>query len=57
MTTVSIHIRLPMPHVRLLDKITRKMGLDRTSVLKLALYKLGVEEGLMLEYRKEDSSD
>lgn len=43
-----------MPHLRLLDKLASKMGLDRTSVIKLALYRLGVEEGFALEYRRED---
>jgi len=30
------------------------MGLDRTSVIKLVIYRLGVEEGFALEYRRED---
>jgi hypothetical protein len=54
MPTQSVHIRLPAPHIRLLDKLARKLGLDRTSVLKLALYRLGVDEGFALEYRRDD---
>lgn len=54
MSTTNIHIRLPAAHIRLLDQLTAKMGLDRTSVLKLALYRLGLEEGFVLEYRRED---
>lgn len=51
--TRSIHIRLPLAHLRLLDMLVAKMGLDRTSILKLALYRLGLEEGFVLDYREE----
>lgn len=54
MPTKSIHLRLPLAHVRLLDKLALRMGFDRTEIIKMALYRLGLEEGLALEYRRDD---
>lgn len=43
-------MRLPGAHVLLVDKLGRKLGLDRTTIIKIALYRMGIEEGFMLEY-------
>jgi len=51
--SANIHIRLGPAHTRLIEKLSKKMGLDRTSLIKLALYRLGVEEGVVLDAAKE----
>jgi len=48
----SVHLRLPTAHLRLLDKLAHKLGLNRTSLIKFAIYRLGVEEGIKLEFRR-----
>jgi antitoxin component of RelBE/YafQ-DinJ toxin-antitoxin module len=46
----DIHIKLGTSHTRLIKLLTKKMGLDRSSLIKLALYKLAVEEGVVIDF-------
>ena len=53
MSTRTIHIRLSTAHLRLLDKLSIKTGLDRTNVIRLAVARLAESEGV-LQIGKED---
>lgn len=46
MSLEQIHIRLSPEQLRLIEQLKRKTGLDRTSVIRLALARLAESEGL-----------
>lgn len=51
--TRSIHIKLPSAHQRLLDALCRTIGLDKTAVIKLALFELAVKHGIATEFKND----
>lgn len=53
MRSKRFHINLPTAHQKLLEELCRTIGLDRTAVIKLALFELAVKHGIATEFGKE----
>jgi hypothetical protein len=51
---IDLHIKLGTTHTRLIKNFKEKTGLDRTALIKLALYRLATEEGIVLEAGRKD---
>ena len=51
--TSAAHIKFGQQHTRWIELLMQRMGMDRSGVIKLALYRLAVEEGIVKPAREE----
>lgn len=45
--TSAAHIKFGQQHTKWIELLMQRMGMDRSAIIKLALYRLAVEEGIV----------